>query len=224
MAAMADFSLWLGGVLAAYLLGAVPFALLLGRLRGIDIREHGSGNVGASNLGRQLGKAWAIAAFLLDAGKGFAPVLGYGLLAGLVGGEARGVLATLGWLAVGAAAMVGHVFPVWLKFRGGKGVATGLGVVLGLYPMLTAAGLVAGLIWPLAVWWSGYISVGSMIAAALMPVLALIAGLALEQQAGEIVVLVLATLALGLLVIVRHRGNIARLRAGTEEKVSWARQ
>ena len=224
MAAMDGFWLWLTAVVVAYLLGSVPFGLLLGLARGIDIRTRGSGNVGASNLGRQLGKAWGLGCFALDVAKGLVPVLGYGLVSGLVGGTAHGVWPTLGWLGVAAAAMAGHVLPPWLGFRGGKGVATGLGGVLGLYPMLTAAGVVAGLLWLAVTWTTGYISLGSIIAALAMPVLALLAGLMLAQPVGEIVVLVVATLALGLVVVIRHTSNIARLRAGTEGRVSWARR
>jgi glycerol-3-phosphate acyltransferase PlsY len=134
------------------------------------------------------------------------------------------VLATLGWLAVAAAAMAGHIFPPWLRFKGGKGVATGLGAVLGLYPLLTIAGLVAGGIWPVVTWFTGYISVGSIVAALALPPIALVAGLVLDQAAGETALLVAVTLLLAALVVVRHRGNIARLRAGTEEKVTWARR
>jgi glycerol-3-phosphate acyltransferase PlsY len=219
---MMTSGVWLSWLVGAYLAGSVPFGLLLGRLKGVDIRQYGSGNVGATNAGRVLGRPWGIACFLLDVGKGLAPVLGYGLATGPT--EQGGAMGALGWLAIGAAAVVGHVFPVWLKFRGGKGVATALGVLLGYWPVLTVPGLVAGLIWVAVVKATGYVSLASMVAAATLPVLAVASGLVLGLTAGEIAVFVGLTALLAGLVIVRHRGNIARLRAGTEGKAAWARR
>jgi len=214
---------WLLWLLLAYLAGSIPFALLLGWLRSIDIREHGSGNVGASNLGRALGKAWGIGCFGLDVVKGLGPALGYGLAVGMVGGLNRGgVGPTLAWVAIAFAPMLGHVFTPWLKFQGGKGVATGLGALLGLYPLLTVAGVLAGGIWLAVIWFTGYVSLASVLAAAAVPVLTLVIGLVLGIAAGEVAVLAALTLLLAGLVIGRHRGNLARLRAGIEEKVTWA--
>jgi glycerol-3-phosphate acyltransferase PlsY len=210
---------WLIFLVIAYLLGAIPFALLLGRLGGVDIRTIGSGNVGATNLGRALGKSWGIAGFLLDVAKGAAPVAAFGLL----GPDwPRGaVFPLLAWLLVGVMAIVGHMFPVYLGFKGGKGVATGLGVLLALWPVMTLAGVTAFILWLIITKATGYVSLGSMIGAASLPLTA--TGIALGMgRLAELPVYLALSLLLATLVIVRHRGNIRRLRAGTESKVAWA--
>lgn len=222
MASMPD-PLWIIWLIVAYLSGSVPYALLLGFARGIDIRQHGSGNVGASNAGRLLGRKWGIFCFLLDVAKGLFPVLGYGLMSGAARADTSPAAALL-WLLVGAAAVVGHIFPVWLKFRGGKGVATGLGVVLGFWPVLTLPGIAAGLLWLIVIKSTGYISLASIVAAAALPALALIGCVIGGQSPGRTGVFVGLTLVLAALVVLRHRGNIARLRAGTESKAAWAKK
>ncbi len=214
---------WLLWLLGAYLLGAVPFGLLIGRLRGVDIRAHGSGNLGATNVGRVLGKPWGIGCFVLDLCKGLGPVLAYHLLAagpGFVGGQAW--LAALAWLAVGVAAVLGHIFPVWLKFKGGKGVATSLGALLGYYPVLTVPALAAAVIWLVVTKATAYVGLASVVAAVAMPVLAVAFGLAIGRDPGEVAVYGGVCALLAALVVVRHRSNLARLRDGTEAKVAWA--
>ncbi|MFW6031967.1 MAG: glycerol-3-phosphate 1-O-acyltransferase PlsY [Phycisphaeraceae bacterium] len=219
---MTHLQLWLTWLPLAYLAGAIPFGLLIGRVHGVDIRTRGSGNVGATNVGRVLGRKWGVICFLLDVGKGLAAVLGYALAARSLGlTPDAGPVALVGWLAVAAAAVSGHMFPVWLKFRGGKGVATGLGSVLGFWPVLTAAGLAAGAIWVIVVRRSGYVSLGSTVAALALPVLSLLSGLAMGRPAEQVGVYAAVTAGLALLVVVRHRSNLARLRAGTESKVAW---
>ena len=222
------WSLWVAG---AYAVGSIPFGLLLGLARGVDIRTRGSGNVGATNAGRVLGRTWGILCFVLDVGKGLAPVLAFGLifyaqveaaLRGALGDDGGGpALAALAWLAVGAAAVAGHVFPVYLRFKGGKGVATGLGVVLGLWPVVTVPGLIAGVLWLGAVALTRYVSVGSIMAAVSLPVATVISALVLGLSAGEVAVYGGVTALLAALVVLRHRSNLAKLRAGTEPKVSW---
>ena len=127
-------------ILLAYLLGSVPFGLLIGLTHGVDIRNRGSGNIGATNLGRILGRKWGYLGFVLDVGKGLVPAWYAGsYLCRSYGLGARSELtpaAQLVWLAVAAAAILGHMFPVYLRFRGGKGVATSLGVVLGMVLLL----------------------------------------------------------------------------------------
>ena len=120
---------WASLIIGAYLLGAVPVGFILARSRGIDLRTVGSGNIGATNLGRALGRKWAVVCFVLDALKGFVPTL-----AGrwVVGAGTPTVGELFGWQAAGCAAIVGHMFPVYLRFRGGKGVSTGMGMLMGL--------------------------------------------------------------------------------------------
>lgn len=213
---------WLLWLAAAYLAGSIPFGLLIGLSRGVDIRKHGSGNVGATNCGRVLGRKWGILCFVLDVTKGLAPVLVYSLLTHPH--EAGGAGAALQWLAVAAAAVVGHVFPVWLKFRGGKGVATGLGVVLGMWPVLTGPAVLSGLVWFVTIKLTGYVSVASIAAAVSLPILAAASVLYRGMTTGELAVYVGLTALLAGLVVFRHRSNVAKLRAGTEPKAGWAKR
>ncbi|MEM7680920.1 MAG: glycerol-3-phosphate acyltransferase [Planctomycetota bacterium] len=212
-----------GFVLAAYLLGATPFALLLGKLHGVDIRDYGSGNVGATNLGRALGsKTWGVVCFFLDLGKGLGPTLAYGLTYGpLNPGRAPGAVATGLWVAVAAAAVLGHIFSPYLKFKGGKGAATGLGATLGLWPTLTAAAGVAFLLWFAVTKKTGYVGLASVLAAASLTPAGLILGPALGRPWNETAVFLAVAVALGALVIFRHKGNLQRLRQGAESRVAW---
>ena len=195
-------------LLGAYLSGSIPFALLLGRLLGKDIRKIGSGNPGATNLARAAGRGWGIAAFALDFAKGLVPVFAARWL------EETGHARLPGWTgmvetAAGLAAILGHVFPVWLRFRGGKGVATTFGVMAGLSPLST---LLAGAVWTAVYLASRTVSVASIAAALALP-----AGVLLFEGSGERFHLLLAfSAAIALLIIVRHRSNIVRLIRGEE--------
>lgn len=194
---------------AAYLVGSIPFAFLIGRCRGVDIRAVGSGNVGATNVARTLGLGWGVATFLLDAAKGWLPAaLGPSLCerwSGVAPPPALG-------LAFGVAAVMGHAWPVWLRFRGGKGVATTAGVLVGIAPAAAAVGLG---VWVVAAAGTRYVSVGSMAAALTVP----IAAWALYGRTDAWRPWLLT--GLGALIIWRHRSNIARLLAGTEP--AWGR-
>lgn len=200
-------------IVAAYLLGAVPFGLLIGFARGVDIRQHGSRNIGATNAGRVLGRKWGFLCLGLDILKGFAPTVlaSFVLLHGPVD-----PWVLVQWILVAAAAVLGHTFPVYLRFRGGKGVATTIGVALGIYPYFTfpmlaalaAYGVVRGL--------SGIVSAGSLTLAVVFP-LAVFGYLRVSGlELGRHWPLVAVSVCLGLLIIVRHRGNIARLWRGEE--------
>ena len=179
-----------------YLLGSVPFGLLLTRAAGTDIRAVGSGNIGATNVLRSGRKDLAAATVLLDGGKGAAAVL----LARHFAGEHAAILA-------GFAAFGGHLFPVWLRLRGGKGVATMLGVTLAaLWP----AGLAAAAVWLIAAVVTRYSSVGGMLAAIAAPVAALL----LHRTDWA-----LPLAAMAALLLLKHSENISRLRAGTESRI-----
>ncbi|HEU4800343.1 MAG TPA: glycerol-3-phosphate 1-O-acyltransferase PlsY [Gemmatimonadales bacterium] len=187
-------------LLASYFIGAVPNSYLAGRLfKGIDLREHGSGNLGATNVWRTLGPKFAIPVGLLDTAKGAIPVLFIAPLAS----DAR-----LFALACGIMAVVGHVFSIFVGFKGGKGVATAAGVMLGLTPL---AVLVTTAVWLLLVWTTGYSSLGSIVGAALLPLAAW-----LLHPADRDLVWVQALVALA--IIWFHRANIRRLLAGTESR------
>ena len=185
-------------ILLGYLAGSVPFAFLLARRAGIDVRFAGSGNVGAANVMRTTGTRRAILVMSLDVAKGaLAVALALVVHAGV----------TLTALAA-AAAVVGHIYPVWLRFHGGKGVAVAAGVFAVLTPIATA--LAAGL-FLVIVWLTRYVSLGSIAATLALPPAAWITG--------EPIAVVLAAAGSGGLILFRHRGNIRRLREGTERRM-----
>jgi glycerol-3-phosphate acyltransferase PlsY len=180
-----------------YLLGAIPFGLLLTRAAGLgDIRAIGSGNIGATNVLRTGNRPLAAATLLLDGAKGAAAVLAGLYLAG-----------SDGLLAGGLAAVLGHLFPVWLRFKGGKGVATGFGVVIAAAPV---AGLAAGAVWLAVAWLTRISSAGALAAFAAAPLLA-------WALAGPPVAVL--ALCVAVLVFARHEANIRRLLAGTEPRI-----
>jgi glycerol-3-phosphate acyltransferase PlsY len=190
-------------ILTAYLLGAIPFGFLLVKWKtGGDIRSSGSGNIGATNVLRTTGRAAGIITLLLDIGKG---VLSVWLADRITGGNIH-------WMSAAAlAVMLGHAYPVFLKFRGGKAVATFVGAFLYLTPLALAAALVvfAGM-----VAWTRHVSLGSIVAAASFP-------LAVWLLLHPPLSVVLAAVAAGALIILRHKANIVRLRAGTEHVLSF---
>lgn len=190
---------------ASYLLGAIPTSYLAARLfRGIDLRTVGSGNLGATNVYRTLGARFAIPVGMFDMAKGAIPVM---VLAPLASSSRYFAM------LCGIVAVVGHVFSVFVRFRGGKGVATASGVMLGLTPWAVLVSLV---IWLLVVRVSGYVSLGSMIAALALPVAA---WLLHPGQRGLIWIQVLVALA----IVWLHRANIQRLLAGTENRFGHKR-
>lgn len=209
---------WLTLIAVAYLLGSIPFGLLIARFHGIDLRRVGSGNIGATNVVRALGRKWGIFCFVLDVAKGLLPMLTPPLLGLTSSTPSSGEL--IGWLAVGTAAILGHIFPVFLGFRGGKGVATSLGVVLGLWPYLTLCGLAALLVWLLAAWIWRYVSLASILAAASYPLILLVAVCLLADWTwANLWPLFGVAIPIPALVIWRHRANIQRIRAGTESRI-----
>ena len=201
----------------AYLAGSVPFGLLVGLAKGVDVRTAGSGNIGATNVARVLGhKKWFWAVFVLDLGKSLVPML---VGAAILGGRGKTAAEYALWLGVGFAAVLGHMFSVFLRFKGGKGVATSAGVLLGLWPYFTVPGVIAiGVFVVVFMAWR-YISLASIVAAGLFPVTYVTVGLARGWPvfAEAWPLLIFAVLIAGL-VVFRHRTNIARLRAGTEAK------
>lgn len=214
---------WAVLILGAYLLGSVPFGLLVARLHGVDLRKVGSGNIGATNVIRALGRKWGIFCFVLDVLKGFVPMI----LVPLLGLSSNDPTARqlIGWLAVGTTAILGHIFPLYLRFKGGKGVATSLGVVLGLWPYLTLCGLAAFGIWLITVKIWRYVSLASILAAGAFPILLLIAILIFKNWTfGTLWPLFLVAVPMPLLVILRHRANIQRLIAGTESKIGQKKE
>ena len=166
-----------------------------------------------------LGKKWGILCFVLDVAKGLGPVLGAGFALGLSGKTPLEPGEAWRWLAVALAAVLGHMFPVWLKFKGGKGVATGLGVLLGFWPMLTLPSLAAFATWAVVLLACRYMSVASMTGAVLIPLYLAIWATMVGRDLAQLTPLFVVTSLLALLVIIRHKANIGRLRAGTELKI-----
>lgn len=203
---------------AAYLLGSVPFGLLLCRaIKGVDIRESGSKNIGATNAGRVCGKPFFFAAFALDFLKGLAPVLVGGLVLEQFG---SGLAVAPMMILYGASAVAGHTFPVYLRFKGGKAVATSFGVLVGLAPAAAAIAFGVWLVFLLAL---RYMSVASMLGAIAAP--AAYAGLHWGRLGETEHWSVLAfTAVVAALVVVRHRANIKRLIAGTESRVTFTKK
>ncbi|MBI5576203.1 MAG: glycerol-3-phosphate 1-O-acyltransferase PlsY [Deltaproteobacteria bacterium] len=195
---------WIRGgslVLFAYFLGSVPFGILVARAfdRNVSLRDTGSGNIGATNVARAAGKTAGVLTLLLDTGKGILPmVLGYMLV-----GE------NYLWLSlVGGAAFLGHVFPVYLNFKGGKGVATALGVVLSLSPVTTFLLVV---LFGLIVYFTRYVSLGSLCAALALPILMAMLGPPSRNS-------VWLCLLISAVIVYKHRENIHRLLTGQENK------
>jgi glycerol-3-phosphate acyltransferase PlsY len=186
------------GILSAYLIGSIPFALLLARRSGYDLHRVGSGNIGAANVLRASGIKAGIAVALLDISKGAAGVLVAGRISSA---DYAGAIA-------GFAAVVGHIYPVWLRFRGGKGVATACGVFSILAPLAVPPALIA---FVATIWTTRYISVGSVMASLVLPPVAWLTG------APETVVI--AACATATLIVFRHRSNLVRVRVGTERRV-----
>ncbi|HTR20657.1 MAG TPA: glycerol-3-phosphate 1-O-acyltransferase PlsY [Gemmatimonadales bacterium] len=194
---MISIGLWL---LASYLLGATPTSYLAGRVaRGIDLREHGSKNLGATNVYRLLGWHWAIPVALIDIAKGVIPVAVFAPWSG--GGP---------WVQVGCgvAAVLGHIFSPYVGFRGGKGVATAAGMFLALAPLAVAIALP---VWGACLWLTGYVSLSSMVAAATFP-------LWVRLSRPEMPAAFWAAVTLAGVIVFSHRVNIRRLLAGTESR------
>ena len=184
-------------IAVGYLAGSVPFAFLLARRRGVDLRRVGSGNIGAANVLRSSGLPPALAAVSLDAAKGAVAVL---LADRFTSGPVTPV-------AAGLASVIGHIYPVWLRFHGGKGVATAAGAFGILAPVAAA---VAGVVFVLTIWATRFVSVGSMAAAVTLAAAAFATDRAPAVSVGAVVV--------ALVIVHRHRANVGRLAAGTERR------
>ncbi len=195
----------------AYLLGSIPFGYLIVKAGdGDDIRERGSGNIGAANVARNAGPVAGVLTLLLDAAKGYAAVL-------IAERWTHGSNNTRWMMAAAIAAVVGHMFPVWLGFKGGKGVATSLGVFLPICPEAVAA---AAILWILVVAFWQYSSLGSVVAAAALPVLVY---LFYAPGHAPPAYVTLGTIFVSLLVLAKHRSNMERLIAGEEPRLKTPR-
>jgi glycerol-3-phosphate acyltransferase PlsY len=200
---------YVSAVLIGYLLGSCPNGLLISATQGIDIREHGSGNIGATNVLRMLGKGWGYTVFILDCLKGFLSVMVAFWIATNIPSLSKPELLAI---VSGVACVVGHSFPIWLRFHGGKGVATSAGVLLGLMPLAVLSVFV---IWIVLFKLTHYVSIASVGAALSLPVLVAIF---LEFKIITGPSLLPFSLVIASLVIWRHRSNIERLLRGKEQR------
>ena len=199
-------------MLTSYLAGSIPFGLMIGRtVKGIDLRQHGSGNIGATNAGRVLGKKWGLICLVLDALKGLLPVA---FFPSLICGDAEPAMMEHLQVLAGVSTIVGHMFPCWLGFRGGKGVATSLGVIAMLSPWGLLAGAIA-FFGTFAVW--RIVSLSSMIAAISFGIYQL-ATLSPSPFATETWSQGLFAIMVPLLIVLQHRSNLRRLLKGEEPR------
>ena len=199
-------------ITTAYLLGAIPNGLLLCRLKGVDIRTRGSGNIGATNVFRSVSKPLGILTFVGDALKGFVPAYAFPILGKYLTGTFQG--SEIGILC-GVAAIAGHNWPVYLKFKGGKGIATSAGVLLGIAPAAVGIGLLSWIVLFVA---SRYVSIASIGASIVVPVVSW----TMYSRKGLLLPIVLTIL--GLLAVWRHKSNIERLIDGTEHRFSFRKK
>lgn len=204
---MAPWANWLAALAAAFLIGGIPFGYIAGRMRGLDLRREGSGNIGATNAIRVLGKGWGIPVFALDVLKAVAPLLAVEAWLG-ADPQAMPLGVEYACITVGAAAVLGHNFCPYLGFKGGKGMATSAGVLLALMPWSCLACV---LVWAALFFTTRYVSVASIGAAVVLPLATAWAYPGMHGYLG-------LALVLGVLAVWRHRSNIARLRAGTENR------
>ena len=210
---------WLIWIIVAYACGSIPFGVLIARTKGVDIRSVGSGNIGATNVGRILGKKFGIACFILDALKGGIPVL----LAGITQQTLGETLATLSvanawwWLGTAVAAILGHSFSPWLGFKGGKGVATAFGSMLAMWPVMGIPAIIALLVWVVGLVATRMMSLASMIGAMALPIVILVDIFRRNATTSGLPFL-LVTILLASFVVFRHRRNIARMHEGTRTK------
>lgn len=204
-----ELVLYLLITVAAYFIGAIPWAFVIGKCKGIDIREHGSGNVGATNVRRTLGKKYGILCFCLDFLKGFAPTFTVVLLIRYKVLEISDIAVIL----VAFAAVFGHMWPIYLKFKGGKGVSTIAGILLAIAPLSLLTG---GGVWAIVFYSSRYVSLASLIAAVILPLSAFFFFKFGIYSISFNLLMMLVVMAA--LVIIRHLGNIKRLLNGTENR------
>ena len=202
----------------SYLLGGVPFGLLVAKIKGVDIRKAGSGNIGATNVGRVLGRKWGLLVFALDAAKGAAATSAASVLIH----RSADISTQSGdyvWLGAGVCAVLGHIFPVYTGFKGGKGVATSLGAIFGVYPYLTWSAVLGLALWAFVVKVSGYVSLASIVAAWSVPASFVAISFIKGWRVSDHFPLLGLSIILSIFILMRHRANLDRIRAGTENKV-----
>jgi len=211
---------WIISIVAAYFAGSIPFGVLVAKTKGVNIREHGSKNIGATNVGRLLGKPLGFTCFLLDVLKGAIPVAVVGCMAETYGLTLSEISTTqlLLWIAVALAALLGHMYSPWLKFGGGKGVATTFGSMVAMWPLLTLPVLGAFIFWFVALKFSKMVSLASLVSALALFVLSVIL-VCMESNVAHAWPLLVVTFLITAMVFWKHRSNIGRIMRGDEPKL-----
>jgi glycerol-3-phosphate acyltransferase PlsY len=211
---------WIISIVAAYFAGSIPFGVLVAKTKGVNIREHGSKNIGATNVGRLLGKPLGFTCFLLDVLKGAIPVAVVGCMAETYGLTLSEISTTqlLLWIAVAFAALLGHMYSPWLKFGGGKGVATTFGSMVAMWPLLTLPVLGAFVFWFVALKFSKMVSLASLVSALALFVLSVIL-VCMESNVAHAWPLLVVTFLITAMVFWKHRSNIGRIMRGDEPKL-----
>ncbi|MCH7547249.1 MAG: glycerol-3-phosphate 1-O-acyltransferase PlsY [Planctomycetes bacterium] len=225
-------------IIGAYLVGSIPFGVIIGRIRGIDVRDHGSKNIGATNVSRVLGKKLGMLCFLLDVAKGAGPTIVAGFMIGKVAEaepEPREMWLWMAvelkqsemwlWMAVAISAVLGHMFSIFLRFRGGKGVATGFGSLAAMWPLMTFPAFVAVVVWYFSLRMTKYVAVASMLAAISLPLVYLLTSIPNDGRDIARILMhasppCIVTGVLAILIVYQHRSNIARIQRGEEPKVA----
>ena len=207
---------WAVLLVGSYLLGSIPFGYLAGRLAGTDIRRAGSGNVGATNVVRVLGKRYGYPVFALDVLKGFGAVKISMLVA--PGPPPEWNSPEILGIAAAMSSVLGHLYPPWLKFKGGKGVATSAGALLALTPVATLIGVA---IWIIVFWLTRYVSLASVTAAVVLPILIWVVS---SRDQNNVKPLVYSSVCVAAVVVWRHRSNLSRLMRGTEPRFTPKRE
>ena len=214
---------WILCIAIAYLCGSIPFGVLISRSKGVDIRNQGSGNIGATNVGRVLGRRFGIACFVLDGIKGAAPVLAAGIFQGILGETPPdlGAFESSMWLLTAIATILGHCFSPWLGFKGGKGVATAFGAMLAIWPVMGIPALCALGVWACALAITRIMAIASILGALTIPVALMVASARhnLESSPTTILPYMIVGIALVSFVVYTHRSNIVRIFKGREMKV-----
>ena len=211
---------WILSIVAAYVAGSIPFGVLVARTKGLNIREHGSKNIGATNVARVLGKPLGVTCFILDVLKGVIPVAVVGSMAGTLGVPLSEIATTelLFWIAVAFAALLGHMYSPWLKFGGGKGVATTFGGMVAMWSLLTFPVLVAFAFWFVTLKLTKIVSLASLVSALVLFVASVVLVL-LESTVSHAWPLLAVTFLITSMVFWKHRSNIGRIMRGDEPKL-----
>jgi glycerol-3-phosphate acyltransferase PlsY len=214
---------WIISITLAYLAGSIPFGVIIARLKGVNIREHGSKNIGATNVGRVLGKNFGALCFFLDVLKGAIPVYVIGILTSSFGQpiELISTNAMLLWISVALASLLGHMYSPWLKFGGGKGIATTFGGMVAMWPLLTIPVLLAFLAWIITLKATKMISLASLVASLVLFIDAVVTVL-FDSTIEHAWPLLAVTGVITMMVFWKHRSNILRIIHGKEPKVGSA--